>query len=296
MCGLLLVLVGCAASPSAETGAALANSTGDSADTSCGIVLRTAYVNLQGRMGPETDCSTGTCWAVVNGTFDVAATDPTAAVLFRSARDGQWREAPASAIWGAPLGFRRYGFRITHDTFTSGAGSTLYLIPFVRTLAGGRIFDHNRVVDSLGSYTLSPDDNWQIQQDSSCPGAPPRGIRTLVFAEGWQNSGYGNLVQSGKLDLDYDIYRIPSGLGCTHDGVPTVAVTAFAQFQPGSQLLQERIDGPLGAGGKFTSIPLEFDVPANATQVALWFLDGSECNGDEWDSAWGANYVYSVGR
>ena len=295
---LLILMAGCVAvSPTGASDAPLSNSSGDSADTSCGVVLRTAYVNLEGRMGPETVCSAGTCWAVVNGTFDVAnGSDVTPLVLFQSASDGQWRQEVTAAIWGAPLGFRRYSFRLTHDTFTTGPSSTVHLIPFVRTLNGGRVFDHNRVLDALGSYTLSPDNDWQVQQDMSCPGSPPHGIETLVFAQSWQNSGYGNLVESGKLDLNYDVYRIPSGLGCTHDGVPTVAVTAFAQFQPGGAILSERIDGPPDSSGKVTSIPLEYDVPGNATQVSLWFLDSSECNGDQWDSRYGANYVYSVSK
>ncbi len=51
----------------------LTTTQGDSADTSCNLDLRTAYVTLDGRAGPESDCSTGTCWAIINGTFDVSA-------------------------------------------------------------------------------------------------------------------------------------------------------------------------------------------------------------------------------
>ncbi len=251
-------------------------------------------------MGPQTDCSTGTCWVIINGNFDVSNTvldaGATPAVLYQSAIDGTWRTAVALPTWNAGLGYRRFAFTLNQDTFTSGANSqTVNLIPFVRTLAGGRAFDHNRVVDPLGAYVLSANDDWAIQADASCPAAAPHGIRTIVFSQGWQQSGYGSLVDSGKLDLNYDIYRIPSGLGCTHDGEPTFAVTAFAQFQPGGATLSERIDGPFdNSAEKYQSLPLEFDVPAGATQVSLWFLDSSECNGDQWDSQYGANYVYAV--
>ncbi len=279
---------------------------GDSADTFCDVVLRTAYVNLEGRAGPQSNCSTGICWAIVNGTFDISAGAQAAAVepgvLYQSAHDNQWRQAAATAIWGAGLGYRRYSFAIDHDTFTSPTsgsappeGSVVRLIPFVRTPAGGRVFDHNRVADLSAAYLLTPENNWQIQQDASCAAAPPHGIRTLVFATGWQNSGYGALVQSGKLDINYDIERIPSGLYCTHDGVPTYAVTAYVQFEPSGALLSERIDGPLNlATGQIASVPLEFDVPTHATSAALWFLDSSECNGDQWDSNYGTNYTYPV--
>jgi hypothetical protein len=125
--------------------------------------------------------------------------------------------------------------------------------------------------------------------------ATPRDKLMLAFVEPWADSETGALVQNGKLDISYDIYRIPSGLGCTTDGVPAVAVTAYLQLQPGGTLLSERIDGPMDTTGKYQSLPLEFDIPAGATQAALWFLDSSECRGDEWDSKFGSNYVYAVG-
>jgi hypothetical protein len=260
--------------------------------------LRSAHVNLEGRLGPQTDCSTGTCWVIIEGDVDVAMTVmPTSDapfVQYQSAIDGTWRQAGALPVWGAPLGYRRYHFVLNRDTFTAGPSSTVHLIPFVRTGAGGRAFDHNRVPDPLGAYTLSPDDNWTIQDDGSCAGAPPRGIETLVFAQGWQSSGSGRLVENGKLDISYDIYRIPSGLGCSTDGVEAFAVTAYMQVQPGGAITQERIDGPIDASGRFQSLPLELDVPSDATQVSLWFLDSSECRGNEWDSRYGANYVYAV--
>ncbi len=272
---------------------------GDLSDTTCSVVLRQASVNLEGRMGPQTDCSSGTCWVVINGSFDVSMPLVQAAVapgvLYRSAIDGLWREATALPSWDAGLGYLRYSFTLNHDTFTSGPNSqTVNMIPFVRTVAGGRAFDHNRIADTLGSYVLTGENDWSVPADSSCPAAAPHGIMTLVFAQGWEDSGYGSLLQNGKLDINYDIYRIPSGLGCTTDGVSAFAVTAFVQLQPSGTTLSERIDGPLDATGKYQSLPLEFDIPSDATQVALWFLDSSECRGDEWDSQYGSNYVYPV--
>ncbi len=165
----------------------------------------------------------------------------------------------------------------------------------MQTPAGGRIFDHNRVTNLTGAYALTPDNDWQIQADASCPAAAPHGIQTLVFAQGWQSSGYGSMVQSGKLDINYDIYRIPSGLNCTTDGVIAFAVTAFVRYLPGGQELSEAINGPFDPTTEMLqSIPLEFDIPADATQAQLWFLDSSECNGDQYDSQYGANYVYPV--
>jgi hypothetical protein len=275
---------------------------GDFADTTCSVVLRQSWVNLESSMGPQTDCSSGTCWVVVNGNFDVAMAlvqdDVVPGVLYQSAIDGTWREQDALPSWNAGLGYRRYSFTLNHDTFTDGPNSqTVNLIPFVRTVAGGRAFDHNRIADLMGSYSLTGLNAWNIPADSSCPAAAPHGIQTLVFAVDWSNSGYGSLVQNGKLDINYDIYRIPSGLGCTTDGVSAFAVTAYAQLQPSGTILSERIDGPLDTTAMpeaYQSLPLEFDIPADATGVALWFLDSSECNGDDWDSQYGSNYVYSV--
>ena len=221
---------------------------GDHADTQCDIILRTAYATFSSA-GPTVSCdASGTCWVVINGTVDVATSadqlGATPTMLFQSFEDQEWRTQSMTPIWGAALGYRRYAFSLTQNTFTSADGTgRLNLIPYLATTGGGRIFDHNRVSDPAGAYALSIDDGWQLQDDhTTCQGAAPHGIRTLVFPQGWQNSGYGNFVQNGKLDIQYDIYRFPNDIGCTEDGVKAFDVMAFVEWQPSGAQISERID------------------------------------------------------
>ncbi|HEY2509853.1 MAG TPA: hypothetical protein VGI39_03325, partial [Polyangiaceae bacterium] len=87
--------------------------TGDSGDTSCQVVLRHTAMNFQGRLGPQTDCSSGTCWVMVWVTFDLAMNESLAEagayVRYRAEGAAAWQQsAEAQPIFGAPEGFRRY--------------------------------------------------------------------------------------------------------------------------------------------------------------------------------------------
>ena len=65
------------------------------------------------------------------------------------------------------------------------------------------------------------------------------------------------------------------------------------QFQPSGQVLTELLNGPLDpTTDQFTSLPLEFDVPAGTTSATLWFYASSDCTAATWDSDYGQNYVF----
>jgi hypothetical protein len=285
---------------------------GDSADTSCQIVLRHTYIDFESSLGPQTDCSSGTCWVVIRVTFDVAMSQSlaqsSAFVLYQGEGSSTWQQsAPAEPVLGcdelpdgpcAPVGFRRYQVVLRTDTFTSGPGNTTVdLIPFIQTVGGARLFDHNRVSDPLGSYALTAQNNWTISDDAAaCPGTAPTSRLTATFATGWQNSSSGTLEGGGKLDVAYDIYRMPQTIGCTTDGVAAFATLGYVQFQPSGALLSEWASGPLDSTtGQYDSLPLEFDVPPGTTSAALWFESSSDCSGGPfWDSDYGRNYVFSA--
>ncbi|HEY3819565.1 MAG TPA: DUF6209 family protein [Polyangiaceae bacterium] len=308
-----LALVACSGgSPADATGSlASAVSAGDSADTSCQVVLRHTDVNFESSLGPETDCSSGTCWVVIPVTFDVAMSESLAEaeafVLYQGEGSATWQQSvQAEPVSGcdelpdgpcAPVGFRRYQVTLRTDTFTTGPGdTTVSFIPFLQ-VGGGRLFDHNRVADPVGSYSLTAQNNWTISDDAAaCPGAAPAGRLTATFATGWQNSSTGTLAGGGKLDVAYDVYRMPATLGCTSDGVDAFATTGYVQFEPSGTVLSELLTGTRDATtGEVESLPLEFDVPAGARSAALWFMTSSECTGaNQWDSDYGQNYVFSA--
>jgi hypothetical protein len=184
------------------------------------------------------------------------------------------------------------------DTFASGPGdTTVRLIPFLQTVGGGRLFDHNRVPDPLGNYALTAQNNWTITDDASaCAGPTPTATLTATFAEGWQNTSTGALAGGGKLDVAYDIYRMPETLSCTTDGVGAFSTNGFVQFEPGGAVLMEVASGPFDSTtNRYASIPLEFDVPPGATSAALWFMTSSDCTGaPDWDSDFGQNFVFTA--
>jgi hypothetical protein len=285
-------------------------SQGDSADTSCQVVLRHTYIDFQSSLGPQTDCSSGTCWVVITVTFDIAMSQSLAQaeafVLTQGEGSTSWQQSPqAEPVFGcdelpdgpcAPVGFRRYQVVLRSDTFTSGPGdTTVRLIPYIQTAGGARLFDHNRVPDPLGNYALTAQNNWTISDDpSACTGPAPTARLTATFATGWQNSSTGSLAGGGKLDVAYDIYRMPQTLGCTTDGVGAFSTSGFVQFQPGGQILSEVTSGPFDSTtNRYTSLPLEFDVPPGTTSASLWFETSSDCTGaPQWDSDYGRNYVF----
>ncbi len=315
--GTLATLAACAGPSStdptgSQASAATTASQGDQADTACQVVLRHTDINFESSLGPQTDCSSGTCWVVIPVVFDVAMPQSLAQaeafVLYQGQGSTAWQQVPAQPIAGcdelpdgpcAPIGFRRYQAVLRTGTFTSGGGSDVVsFIPFIQTVAGARLFDHNRVAvaDPLGSYVLTPQNDWTVSDDASaCPGVAPTARLTATFATGWQNSSTGTLAGGGKLDVAYDIYRMPQILGCTTDGVNAFATLGSVQFEPGGQLLNEVVSGTLDPEtGKLTSIPLEFDVPAGTTSAALWFEASSDCTPAYWDSDFGQNYVFRV--
>jgi hypothetical protein len=303
ICGILslLALAACSAKSNDVGSSASADTAqGDFADTNCQVVLRNTAMSFDSS-GAATDCSSGTCWVIVTVTFDVAMQQSLAqseAFVLYQGSSGTWRQSnQAEPTFGAPVGFRRYQVAINYDTFENGNNANnVNLIPYIQVTGGARYFDHNRVPDSLGSYLLYPQDNWTIGDDNTvCQGAPTTGTLALTFAQGWQNSSSGSLTGGGKLDVSYDIYRMPSTISCEQDSVAAFSTVASVQFQPGGEVLSEVLNGPADSVTyKYASLPAEFDIPSNATSAALWFSSGSECTAEQWDSNYGQNYVYTA--
>jgi hypothetical protein len=94
----------------------------------------------------------------------------------------------------------------------------------------------------------------------------------LDFQPGWVQVQRGAIVRGGHVDVTYAASRLSA---CA---APTVF--SFARFEPGGQLFSS--DEALG-----------FDVPSDATGVALWFhavAPGCE----QWDSDYGRNWSFPV--
>ena len=89
-------------------------------------------------------------------------------MLYEGEGGTAWQQSTqAEPVLGAPVGFRRYQVLLQSNTFTSGPGVTnVSLIPYIQTVAGARLFDHNRISDPLGSYELTPLNSRTVQRRS----------------------------------------------------------------------------------------------------------------------------------
>ncbi|HUB06425.1 MAG TPA: DUF6209 family protein [Myxococcales bacterium] len=289
------------APPSSQTTASLIGngSQQDTADRGCNVVLRQAQAERAGDGGFVTDCSSGTCWAIVDGTVDVSAEavlEELPVRIWYQGSSGAWQYAPTTPAPGAGEGFRRYAFQLASSTFTPGVERQIVdLIPYLQTPAGGRVFDHNALADPSANYEVGPNENWTVQPPDApiCPGPQPQGHAELDFPVSWQNAQQGALVESGKLDIVYDPNRLPLCLGSNYNGFPTWATIAFVQFDQAPPL--QYVLPAYQDGASWTAWPIETDIPAGAQRVALWYMQtGDECVGPSWDSNYGQNFVYPI--
>jgi hypothetical protein len=215
-------------------------------------------------------------------------------VLYQSGADPTWYSVPTLPATGAGTGFERYSFELTENTGVVGQDlPTIQLIPYLITVAGTHLYDHNV---SVGNYQLDASDSWNIQYDGDyCYEPPPPATATIDFATGWTDSVTGTFMQGGKLVVDYDLARMPQCEGETTDGVEAWATTAYARYLPNGEMQSAAVNGPFDqATNRWTSLVFERDIPTDATSVELWFETSGEGCTTGWDSDYGQNYVFSV--
>jgi Family of unknown function (DUF6209) len=285
MMSLIAVAAGCSGTVDAEgaqearaplVGSADAAGDVDVADHECRVVLRRAdhLVDARGQG--------------VLATIDVdekLIADPgaTPGVLFRADGSG-WQEVAATATDGAPAGFKRYQARFL-------AWQSADFIAFARTTTQVRLFDHNRLPGDFDSFHVDASNGFAVAEDaSSCPGQRPLG--TLEFRGNWVNVQHGAVVAGDQLRIDYDLSRLQTCRD-THNGYRFWSLDAYAQFQPGGELVSGSVVGSNGT----TIYPQPFvtDVPADATSVQIWFVNATAATGCVgYDSNYGANYRFAV--
>ncbi len=279
----ILVLFACACGGRVtvdEARPALAPLTGqagstDVADRQCRVVLRRAdrLVDARG--------------VGVAATIDVDAkllADPgaTPGVLFRADGSG-WQEVTAQASAGAPAGYARFVARF----LTSQSAD---FIAFASTTTGVRLFDHNRLPGDFDSFHVDASNGFAIgEAPAVCPGLRP--LATLSFTGGYVQAQHGAIVAGAQLAIEYDLGRLTSCRD-THNGYRFWTLDAYAQFQPGGQIVSGSVVA--SNGGSDFATPFVTDVPADATSVALWFRNASPPSCEAWDSNYGANYVFPV--
>jgi hypothetical protein len=120
-------------------------------------------------------------------------------------------------------------------------------------------------------------------------------LPTLTFNDGsanWSIVQSGPLVPGGQVKVVYDTDRLPGCRGDANDGGPGWAVTGYYQLNDGTV-------GSFFAGGR-PSYPGQspeavLDLPEDGS-LALWFQVTSLWGCSEWDSNYGHNFRFAVGR
>jgi hypothetical protein len=186
------------------------------------------------------------------------------------------------------------------EAFWSVDGGVAYDQP-VTALVGGQRVGADITIDvppgrDLALWFHASDEGGCDEWDSSYghnfhfalqPGAP---IVRFDWPD-WSDAVAGTLAAGGDLIVDYDIRRLPF---CRQDynGLQTWDVTVGYRFDGGAaaQASLTRVVG----GGQRVQAPARLSAPAGARTLELWFENSDRTGCDRWDSAYGANYAFSL--
>jgi hypothetical protein len=113
----------------------------------------------------------------------------------------------------------------------------------------------------------------------------------LLFTGDWQQTVQGALLPGLPFSVRYDGSRLPNERS-TYNGMPTWEIIAYAQFSPGKPATQVILN-PCGDGNYLEGA---FEMPDDATEVQMWFLNTGRSGLKYWDSNYGSNYRFCVGN
>lgn len=279
----------------------------DSADHSCQVILRTAALVLNPETGlPETETDrTGRTWYSFEAFVDSAAaplkTGASVQLLYRGHRDSNWHTAPGVVTTGAANTLQRHQFRISKDTLSPRNSDltampphsdTLYLIPFLQSTDGRRIFDHNSETDLSQTYVLNSANNWRVATNPKTCERAGRGSATLRFLGNWSLEPRGDIHPGQSLLIEYDLSRLPQCQASSYNGLPAWQTEAFIRFFPNGEEYSAALNS--FQGGSMLPVPAHFEIPNEATRAQVWFRTrGRGCEGG-WDSNFGKNYEFEI--
>jgi hypothetical protein len=125
----------------------------------------------------------------------------------------------------------------------------------------------------------------------------------IEFLGGWRQELRGAIERGGRLTIDYDKSRL--GRCFTNwRGAEFGDLVAHVRFHPRGDIVSGSVaapvkddENPSGMIVGHTSVPLDVQVPSDATQAEIWFQNFSQTSSrcDAWDSQFGANYWFDVG-
>ncbi len=307
----VLALAACADEGGSETGASAPNivlgadGVGiDVADGDCRVVLRQVARVSNGRGGYETDCTSGSCRWVWQGELAVAAdVVGVPAVLVSTLESSGWFAVEATIAGPAVDGFVPWTFRVSEHTPAEGTSGTglarakLNVIPYLRTTDGGRLFDHNRVVDAFASYELTSSNGFAIEDDGvTCRAGQVWPTWRFSYPEFGEALVDGPVLAGGSVRIAYDGRRLREVQQClgSHGSVQGTNLAAHWRFDNGvvGTAEVERWVSNAGQVDATATEPL-VPVPVGARSMDVWFTCTPGFDGApnvRYDSNDGANY------
>ncbi len=327
---LLVVINGCGGMPLEQATPAeapnylgKADGTSDTADCLCTMVLRSVgrvSNNMGGYMDTcQAGISSSDCRYFWEGFIDVSKEQldrfESFGVLFvTGTTQGQWYSTPAERVQDVEPGFARFRFRISEFTPSPGMSysslnrTTIDFVPYGVWKSGGRLFDHNRVIDPLGSYQLRIENGWSISQDASCPPQLPQPEYRLTYPDFNETLVGGPVEAGGKLKIVYDGRRLRATQGCMggHNAVSATTLMVAWMFDGDSTIRTAEVEfyresygyacqGQSPCVEDRVSTPI-IDVPERANLVSMWFYCVPMGSGDPagYDSDEGRNYSLPI--
>lgn len=124
---------------------------------------------------------------------------------------------------------------------------------------------------------------------------------TIEFQAGGRQTQSDFVRQGQPLTIKYDPQRT-TGCRGHHDGMPAWDIFANVRFAPSGEVFQGPLVqhyNPEGSGGIFDPprpIPFAVNVPADATEAEIWFLNRNAFGCMAWDSQFGNNYRFEVAQ
>jgi hypothetical protein len=121
----------------------------------------------------------------------------------------------------------------------------------------------------------------------------------ITFTGWWKQEAFGNFIPGRTVHIAYDPNRLPNERS-TYNGAPTWSITAFHQFAPNGPVQSTQLEMPAGPpprrhvndAAEATYMTTTIDIPHDATELILWFLNTGRSGMQYWDSDFGANYVF----
>ncbi len=121
----------------------------------------------------------------------------------------------------------------------------------------------------------------------------------ITFTKNWQQLPSGNFVPGQTVYIRYDAARLPEERS-NYNGAPTWTITAFYQFSPGGPVRGNQLETPTGqVVPSISADPLDatfmtttIDIPDDAAELIMWFMNTGRSGRQFWDSDYGANYVF----